>query len=183
MSRADGRIPFENMNTGSKDNLSEYFTYLGLNPDPSTWAAVEKLPDELDNAVTGVCIIHPKHEAVPKGYSPLEYSVSGLSANLNSGGWLSTDITLCVERDYNKRPITQLAVVSEKGRAATTLTVITTTPSGRHADLNHRSGGKTAYLAFGHDPCYPPVLDVAVVDKEAETVPSAYKLVRVLRTL
>ncbi|XP_055756107.1 C-myc promoter-binding protein-like isoform X3 [Salvelinus fontinalis] len=79
-------------------------------------------------------------EEVPPGYTCVESTPSGLSADLNNGSLMAPQIFLCYRRGRDKPPLTDLGVLYEwKERLKQGCHVIQTTPSGRPANISSTS--------------------------------------------
>ncbi|XP_045545620.1 C-myc promoter-binding protein isoform X2 [Salmo salar] len=79
-------------------------------------------------------------EEVPPGYTCVESTPSGLSADLNNGSLMAPQIFLCYRRGRDKPPLTDLGVLYEwKERLKQGCHIIQTTPSGRPANISSTS--------------------------------------------
>uniref|UniRef100_A0A4W5LL66 MABP domain-containing protein n=1 Tax=Hucho hucho TaxID=62062 RepID=A0A4W5LL66_9TELE len=103
-------------------------------------------------------------EAVPQGYTCLESTPSGLSAELNGASLRGPQIYLCYKRGRDKPPLTDLGVLCEwKEKLKPGCHIVQTTPSGRPANISS-SSSQRIYITYRRSPQSQPHTSLAVTD-------------------
>uniref|UniRef100_A0A673YK32 DENN/MADD domain containing 4A n=1 Tax=Salmo trutta TaxID=8032 RepID=A0A673YK32_SALTR len=103
-------------------------------------------------------------EAVPQGYTCLESTPSGLSAELNGASLRGPQIYLCYKRGRDKPPLTDLGVLFEwKEKLKPGCHIVQTTPSGRPANISS-SSSQRIYITYRRSPQSQPHTSLAVTD-------------------
>uniref|UniRef100_A0A8K9VGL6 DENN/MADD domain containing 4A n=1 Tax=Oncorhynchus mykiss TaxID=8022 RepID=A0A8K9VGL6_ONCMY len=103
-------------------------------------------------------------EAVPQGYTCLESTPSGLSAELNGASLRGPQIYLCYKRGRDKPPLTDLGVLYEwKEKLKPGCHIVQTTPSGRPANISS-SSSQRIYITYRRSPQSQPHTSLAVTD-------------------
>ncbi|XP_066557342.1 C-myc promoter-binding protein isoform X2 [Amia ocellicauda] len=109
-------------------------------------------------------IIRSLGEEVPQGYTCVDTTPSGLSADLNSGSLMGPQIFLCYRRGRDKPPLTDLGVLYEwKERLKNGCQIIQTTPSGRPANISSTSSQRI-YVTYRRAPDSQSHASLAVTD-------------------
>ena len=86
----------------------DYFVVTGL-PPPSEWQARRNDVIGYQDPIVDIVIINRTlGEASPPGYSCVEFTPTGLSANLNHGSLRSPEMFLCYRRGRDKLPIVDI---------------------------------------------------------------------------
>jgi len=86
----------------------DYFVVTGL-PPPGEWQTYRSdVVGQHDPVVDIVVINRTLGEVSPPGYSCVEFTVSGLSANLNHGSLRASEMFVCYQRGRNKPPIVDI---------------------------------------------------------------------------
>ncbi|XP_078144118.1 C-myc promoter-binding protein-like [Centroberyx gerrardi] len=151
--------------------VADYFVVAGLT-DPSTPLDQEIHFDDVCHKtakpkapITDVAVvIRSLGEEVPPGYTCIEATPTGLSADLNSGGLMAPQIFLCYRRGRDKPPLTDLGVLYEwKERLKQGCHLIQTTPSGRPANISSTSSQRI-YITYRRAPESQPHAALAVTD-------------------
>lgn len=133
------------------------------------------LPPITDIAV----IIADQGEAAPEGYTCIETTPSGYSADLNHGSLRASCMFLCYKRGTDVPPLVDIGVLYEaKERVMSDSEVVYTTPYGRCANVNN--GSSRTFLTFRRAKEDAPCNQLVVIDicvllaNKGETPPHAY---------
>ncbi|XP_055076963.1 C-myc promoter-binding protein-like isoform X2 [Periophthalmus magnuspinnatus] len=121
-----------------EQRVADYFVVAGLT-EPSS-----PLEDPLPRAppppppITDVTVLlRSQGEEPPPGYTCVETTPTGLSADLNCGGLMAPQVFLCYRRGRDKPPLTDLGVLYEwKERLKPGCALVQTTPGGRVASIS-----------------------------------------------
>ncbi|XP_039629470.1 C-myc promoter-binding protein isoform X2 [Polypterus senegalus] len=109
-------------------------------------------------------IIRSLGEEVPEGYTCVNTTPSGLSADLNNGSLMAPQIFLCYKRGRDKPPLTDLGVLFEwKERLKQGCQIIQTTPYGRPANISSTSSQRI-YITYRRAQDGMPHTSLAVTD-------------------
>uniref|UniRef100_A0A672P0K1 C-myc promoter-binding protein-like n=1 Tax=Sinocyclocheilus grahami TaxID=75366 RepID=A0A672P0K1_SINGR len=136
---------------------------------------------QLKAPITDVAmVIRSLGEEVPRGYTCVECTPSGLPAELNGGSLMGPQIFLCYRRGRDKPPLTDLGVLFEwKEKLKPDCQIIQTTPSGRPANISS-SSSQRIYITYrraseNHSHTTLAVTDICViVPGKGETPPHAF---------
>ncbi|XP_026086364.1 C-myc promoter-binding protein-like isoform X1 [Carassius auratus] len=136
---------------------------------------------QLKAPITDVAVvIRSLGEEVPRGYTCVESTPSGLPAELNGGSLMGPQIFLCYRRGRDKPPLTDLGVLFEwKEKLKPDCQIIQTTPSGRPANISS-SSSQRIYITYrraseNHSHTTLAVTDICViVPGKGETPPHAF---------
>ncbi|KAK2718660.1 hypothetical protein QYM36_005859, partial [Artemia franciscana] len=156
----------------SDTRIADYFVIAGLGDkkepvkeisfEGSTIKAHDHVP------ITDICVIFPAlGEGIPPGYGCIEYTPSGLVADLNYGSIRSPECYLCYKRGRDKPPITDIGVLYDgKENLMRDSEAILQTPYGKSANVNN-AGAKT-YITFrrarlNSPPNVPVVTEICVI--------------------
>ncbi|XP_046897446.1 C-myc promoter-binding protein-like isoform X1 [Hypomesus transpacificus] len=151
--------------------VADYFVVAGLT-DASTPLDQEIHFDDVchkmakpKEPITDVAVVmRSLGEEVPSGYTCVDTTPSGLSADLNNGGLMAPQIFLCYRRGRDKPPLTDLGVLYEwKERLKQGCHIIQTTPSGRPANISSTSSQRI-YITYRRAPESQPHAALAVTD-------------------
>jgi len=86
----------------------DYFVVTGL-PPVSEWQTQRSAMDGQRDAIVDVVVINrTAGEAPPPGFSCVELTASGLSANLNHGSLRAPEMFVCYRRGHDKPPIVDI---------------------------------------------------------------------------
>ena len=86
----------------------DYFVVTGL-PPPSKWQANQNDAVGQQDPVIDIQVINRTlGEDSPQGYSCIEFTPTGLSANLNHGSLRASEMFLCYRRGRDKPPIVDI---------------------------------------------------------------------------
>ncbi|XP_032378374.1 C-myc promoter-binding protein isoform X6 [Etheostoma spectabile] len=109
-------------------------------------------------------VIRSTGEEVPPGFTCVEETPTGHSADLNNGGLMAPQIFVCYRRGRDKPPLTDLGVLYEwKERLKQGCHLIQTTPSGRPANISGNSSQRI-YITYRRAPESQPHSALAVTD-------------------
>uniref|UniRef100_A0A8C1WZ88 DENN/MADD domain containing 4A n=1 Tax=Cyprinus carpio TaxID=7962 RepID=A0A8C1WZ88_CYPCA len=136
---------------------------------------------QLKAPITDVAVvIRSLGEEVPRGYTCVECTPSGLPAELNGGSLMGPQIFLCYKRGRDKPPLTDLGVLFEwKEKLKPDCQIIQTTPSGRPANISS-SSSQRIYITYrraseNHSHTTLAVTDICVIiPSKGETPPHAF---------
>uniref|UniRef100_A0A668ATU9 DENN domain containing 4A n=1 Tax=Myripristis murdjan TaxID=586833 RepID=A0A668ATU9_9TELE len=151
--------------------VADYFVVAGLT-DPSMPLDQEIHFDDICHKtakpkapITDVAVvIRSLGEEVPPGFTCIETTPTGLSADLNNGGLMAPQIFLCYRRGRDKPPLTDLGVLYEwKERLKQGCHLIQTTPCGRPANISSTSSQRI-YITYRRAPESQPHAALAVTD-------------------
>ncbi|XP_035991836.1 C-myc promoter-binding protein isoform X4 [Fundulus heteroclitus] len=151
--------------------VADYFVVAGLT-DPSKPLDQEIHFDDACHKtakpkapITDVAVvIRSLGEDVPPGFTCIETTPNGHSADLNNGGLMAPQIFLCYRRGRDKPPLTDLGVLYEwKERLKQGCHLIQTTPAGRPANISGNSSQRI-YVTFRRAPDTQPHASLAVTD-------------------
>eukprot|EP00064_Thunnus_orientalis_P021123 superscaffoldBa00006222_g21278 len=151
--------------------VADYFVVAGLT-DPSKPLDQEIHFDDVCHKtakpkapITDVAlVIRSMGEEVPPGFTCIETTPTGHSADLNNGGLMAPQIFLCYRRGRDKPPLTDLGVLYEwKERLKQGCHIIQTTPSGRPANISGNSSQRI-YVTYRRAPESQPHAALAVTD-------------------
>ncbi|XP_064577865.1 C-myc promoter-binding protein isoform X2 [Zonotrichia leucophrys gambelii] len=100
--------------------------------------------------ITDVTVLNKSlGEEVPQGYTCIEVTPSGLSADLNNGSLVGPQIYLCYRRGRDKPPLTDLGVLYDgKERVKQGCEIIQSTPYGRPANISGSASSQRVYITF-----------------------------------
>ncbi|CAN9506669.1 unnamed protein product [Ophioblennius macclurei] len=151
--------------------VADYFVVAGLT-DPSKPLDQEIHFDDVCHKtakpkapITDVAlVIRSMGEEVPAGFTCIETTPTGQSADLNNGGLMAPQIFLCYRRGRDKPPLTDLGVLYEwKERLKQGCHLIQTTPNGRPANISGNSSQRI-YVTYRRAPESQPHAALAVTD-------------------
>ncbi|KAM4592869.1 C-myc promoter-binding protein-like isoform 4-T4 [Odontesthes bonariensis] len=151
--------------------VADYFVVAGLT-DPSKPLDQEIHFDDVCHKtakpkapITDVAVvIRSMGEEVPPGFTFIETTPTGQSADLNNGGLMAPQIFLCYRRGRDKPPLTDLGVLYEwKERLKQGCHLIQTTPSGRPANISGNSSQRI-YVTYRRAPESQTHAALAVTD-------------------
>uniref|UniRef100_A0AAQ4PCL1 DENN/MADD domain containing 4A n=1 Tax=Gasterosteus aculeatus aculeatus TaxID=481459 RepID=A0AAQ4PCL1_GASAC len=109
-------------------------------------------------------VIRSLGEEVPPGFTCVESTPSGLSAELNGASLRGPQIFLCFKRGRDKPPLTDLGVLYEwKEKLKPGCHIVQTTPSGRPANVSS-SSSQRIYITYRRAPKSQPHTSLAVTD-------------------
>ncbi|XP_054625647.1 C-myc promoter-binding protein-like isoform X2 [Dunckerocampus dactyliophorus] len=109
-------------------------------------------------------VIRSMGDEVPPGFTCIETTPNGHSADFNNGGLMAPQIFLCYRRGCDKPPLTDLGVLFEwKERLKQGCHLIQTTPSGRPANISGNSSQRI-YVTYQRAPERQPHAALAVTD-------------------
>ncbi|XP_026031622.1 C-myc promoter-binding protein isoform X1 [Astatotilapia calliptera] len=109
-------------------------------------------------------VIRSLGEEVPPGFTCVETTPSGLSAELNGASLRGPQIFLCFKRGRDKPPLTDLGVLYEwKEKLKPGCHIVQTTPSGRPANISS-SSSQRIYITYRRAPKSQPHTSLAVTD-------------------
>ncbi|XP_060891429.1 C-myc promoter-binding protein isoform X1 [Labrus mixtus] len=151
--------------------VADYFVVAGLTDSP------KPLEEELhfDDAgpksvktkapITDVAVvIRSLGEEIPPGFTCVESTPSGLSAELNGASLRGPQIFLCFKRGRDKPPLTDLGILYEwKEKLKPGCHIVQTTPSGRPANISS-SSSQRIYITYRRAPKSQPHTSLAVTD-------------------
>lgn len=168
--------------------VADYFVVAGLT-DSSKPLDEDVHPEDgghrssaqLKAPITDVMVvIRSLGEEVPRGFTCVECTPSGLSAELNGGSLMGPQIFLCYRRGRDKPPLTDLGVLYEwKEKLKPDCHIIQTTPSGRPANISS-SSSQRIYITYrraseNHSHSTLAVTDICVIiPGKGETPPHAF---------
>ncbi|XP_066540931.1 C-myc promoter-binding protein [Hoplias malabaricus] len=125
-------------------------------------------------------VIRSQGEEVPRGYTCIDCTPSGLPAELNGGSLMGPQIFLCYRRGRDKPPLTDLGVLYEwREKLKPGCHIIQTTPSGRPANISS-SSSQRIYITYrrapeSHSHASLAVTDICVIiPGKGETPPHAF---------
>ncbi|KAM7414645.1 hypothetical protein PAMA_019456 [Pampus argenteus] len=109
-------------------------------------------------------VIRSLGEEVPSGFTCVETTPSGLSAELNGASLRGPQIFLCFKRGRDKPPLTDLGILYEwKEKLKPGCHIVQTTPSGRPANISS-SSSQRIYITYRRAPKSQPHTSLAVTD-------------------
>ncbi|KAM8890706.1 C-myc promoter-binding protein isoform 2-T2 [Spinachia spinachia] len=109
-------------------------------------------------------VIRSLGEEVPAGFTCVESTPSGLSAELNGASLRGPQIFLCFKRGRDKPPLTDLGVLYEwKEKLKPGCHIVQTTPSGRPANISS-SSSQRIYITYRRASKNQPHTSLAVTD-------------------
>ncbi|KAJ3593207.1 hypothetical protein NHX12_005543 [Muraenolepis orangiensis] len=167
--------------------VADYFVVAGLT-DSSTPLEQEIHFDDACHKtakprapITDVAVVvRSLGEEVPAGFTCVETTPTGLSADLNNGGLMAPQIFLCYRRGRDKPPLTDLGVLFEwKERLKPGCQLIQTTPYGRPANISSASSQRI-YVTYrraveGQPHAALAVTDICIiVPAKGETPPHTF---------
>ncbi|XP_076181368.1 DENN domain-containing protein Crag isoform X3 [Ptiloglossa arizonensis] len=134
--------------------VADYFVIAGLpgqdNDFDTDNESQEKLEDwyqegthvkdiHMKPPITDLAIIFPAlGEQCPEGYNLLEYTVTGLPADLNHGSLRTNECYLCYRRGRDKPPLVDIGVIYDgKERIMQDAKIVLGTPKGHLANVNN----------------------------------------------
>ncbi|CAL8261833.1 unnamed protein product [Merluccius merluccius] len=118
-----------------------------------------------DAPITDVAVvIRSLGEEVPPGFTSVDSTPTGLSAELNGASLRGPQIFLCFKRGRDKPPLTDLGVLYEwKEKLKPGCHIVQTTPSGRPANISS-SSSQRIYITYRRAPQSQPHSSLAVTD-------------------
>lgn len=94
-------------------------------------------------------IIKSLGEEVPRDYTCIDVTPTGLSADLNNGSLVGPQIYLCYKRGRDKPPLTDLGVLYDwKERLKQGCEIIQSTPYGRPANISGSTSSQRIYITY-----------------------------------
>ncbi|KAF5895051.1 C-myc promoter-binding protein isoform X1, partial [Clarias magur] len=168
--------------------VADYFVVAGLTDSSEPFEediacdeSCQRSPGQAEAPITDVAVVfRSQGEEVPRGYTCIECTPSGLPAELNGGSIMGPQIFLCYRRGRDKPPLTDLGVLYEwKEKLKPGCHIIQTTPSGRPANISS-SSSQRIYITYRRAPeCHShatlAVTDIClVVPGKGETPPYAF---------
>lgn len=165
--------------------IADYFVVAGLPPNPQPLEDVSRdgtMPCGVVGPapITDLAVIFPSlGESPPQGYNLLEFTPSGLPANLNHGSYRTPEVYLCYRRGRDKPPLVDIGVMYEgKERIMQDAEVIKKTPYGKVANVNNSTAQifVTYRRASPSMPCNELVVtDICVIiESKGEIPPPAF---------
>ncbi|KAM9409839.1 C-myc promoter-binding protein-like [Pholidichthys leucotaenia] len=151
--------------------VADYFVVAGLT-DPSKPLDQEIHFDDICHKsakpkapITDVAVvIRSMGEEAPPGFTCIEATPTGQSADLNNGGLMAPQIFLCYKRGCDKPPLIDLGVLYEwKERLKQGCHLIQTTPLGRPANISG-SSSQRIYITYRRAPDSQTHAALAVTD-------------------
>ncbi|TSX16999.1 C-myc promoter-binding protein [Bagarius yarrelli] len=152
--------------------VADYLVVAGLTESPEPFEDditsnenCQRSSVEAGAPITDVAVVfRSQGEEVPQGYTCIEFTPSGLSAELNSGSIMGPQIFLCYRRGLDKPPLTDLGVLYEwRETLKPGCHIIQTTPSGRPANINS-SSSQRIYITYRRAPEFHSHATLAVTD-------------------
>ncbi|XP_058244567.1 C-myc promoter-binding protein isoform X1 [Hemibagrus wyckioides] len=168
--------------------VADYFVVAGLTESSEPFEdditcneSCQRSSALVEAPITDVAVVfRSQGEEVPQGYTCIEYTPSGLPAELNGGSIIGPQIFLCYRRGRDKPPLTDLGVLFEwREKLKPGCHIIQTTPSGRSANISS-SSSQRIYITYRRAPeCHShatlAVTDICViVPGKGETPPYAF---------
>ncbi|XP_056622960.1 C-myc promoter-binding protein isoform X3 [Triplophysa dalaica] len=168
--------------------VADYFVVAGLTnsskpleDDVHPEDGSHRISAQLKAPITDVAVVmRSLGEEVPRGYTCIECTPSGLPAELNGGSLMGPQIFLCYRRGRDKPPLTDLGVLYEwKEKLKPDCNIIQTTPSGRPANISS-SSSQRIYITHrraseNHSHSTLAVTDICVIiPGKGETPPHAF---------
>ncbi|XP_051996074.1 C-myc promoter-binding protein-like [Xyrauchen texanus] len=135
--------------------VADYFVVSGLSSNSTPLGQEVIFDDACHKAaqakqpITDVTVVMRSiGEDVPVGYTCVETTPTGFSANLNNGSLMAPEFYICYRRGQDKPPLTDLGVIYEwKERIKQGYHVIQRTPYGRPANLSGTSS-QCIYITY-----------------------------------
>ncbi|EGW10969.1 C-myc promoter-binding protein [Cricetulus griseus] len=94
-------------------------------------------------------VIKSLGEEVPRDYTCIDVTPTGLSADLNNGSLVGPQIYLCYKRGRDKPPLTDLGVLYDwKERLKQGCEIIQSTPYGRPANISGSTSSQRIYITY-----------------------------------
>ncbi|XP_050402671.2 C-myc promoter-binding protein isoform X3 [Patella vulgata] len=133
--------------------VADYFVVAGL---PDDFLPLEEFSNEAaikpsfkQDPITEIKVINRSiGEQVPKGYTCVERTPTGFTADLNHGSIRCPEMFLCYRRSRDKPPLTDIGVLYEgKERLMQGCEVVHTTPYGHPANVNN-SNSTRIYITY-----------------------------------
>ncbi|KAK2587963.1 hypothetical protein KPH14_004046 [Odynerus spinipes] len=175
--------------------VADYFVVAGLPGHSEDLIGENEANDELEDwcqegthlkdihmqpPITDLAVIFPAlGEHCPEGYTLLEYTVSGLPADLNHGSLRTNECYLCYRRGRDKPPLVDIGVIYEgKERIMQDAEIVLETPKGHVANVNNSTSKifVTYRRASQKMPCNSLVVtDICVIlTNKGESPPHAF---------
>ncbi|XP_068170263.1 C-myc promoter-binding protein isoform X1 [Antennarius striatus] len=151
--------------------VADYFVVAGLTESSKPLEEELHFDDagpksvKLKAPITDVAVvIRSLGEEVPPGFTCVENTPSGLSAELNGVSFRGPQIFLCFKRGRDKPPLTDLGILYEwKEKLKPGCHIVQTTPSGRPANISN-SSSQRIYITYRRAPKNQPHTSLAVTD-------------------
>nr|XP_018916356.1 PREDICTED: C-myc promoter-binding protein isoform X2 [Bemisia tabaci] len=168
--------------------VADYFVVAGLPEDCQLLKDEETTahlkPSHNQAPITDVAVIFPSlGETVPDGFTVIETTPTGLSADLNHGSIRSPEVFLCYRRGRDKPPLIDIGVMYDgKERILADSEIVKETPTGYVANVNN-STARTFVTFRRAQPTMPcnalVVTDICVViTSKGEDPPHAFNLIQ-----
>ena len=171
----------------SSRRVADYFVICGL-PPPDQQQQLEEGSLEVNlktshnqDPITDLTVIFPGlGENVPDYYQLLEYSPTGLPADLNHGSFRAPEVFICYRRGRDRPPLVELGVLSDpRERINPGTQLVEFTPHGHIANVNNSNTAST-FITYKRaaelNPCNEfVVMDIAVIiSSKGETPPHTF---------
>ncbi|XP_032776750.1 DENN domain-containing protein Crag isoform X6 [Daphnia magna] len=135
--------------------------------------------------ITDITVIIPSlGEGIPPGFTCIEYTPTGLTADLNYGSIRSPEVFLCYRRSRERPPLFDIGVLYQgKEQLMSDAEVVLSTPYGRPANVNN-SANQHTYVTYRRAPDTAPCNDLVVSDicvvvtSKGEQPPHAYCMIK-----
>ncbi|XP_059352777.1 DENN domain-containing protein Crag-like isoform X2 [Daphnia carinata] len=135
--------------------------------------------------ITDITVIIPSlGEGIPHGFTCIEYTPTGLTADLNYGSIRSPEVFLCYRRSRERPPLFDIGVLYQgKEQLMSDAEVVLSTPYGRPANVNN-SANQHTYVTYRRAPDTAPCNDLVVSDicvvitSKGEQPPHAYCMIK-----
>lgn len=165
------------------ERIADYFIISGI--ADSSDSNIESKP--LINSalpITDVAVIFKGlGEVCPVGYTCIENTPSGLTADLNHGNFKSQNIFICYKRGFEKPPLVELGVFYEGSeRVLPGTEIIKHTPYDRNASLSGSKSG--TYITYRRSKTKYPYNQLVVVEltvifnDKSESPPPAFHVLK-----
>lgn len=145
--------------------VADYFILSGIPDDTNQNIETNHLTSTVSPITDLTVIFRGLGEECPEGYTPIEYTPSGHSADLNNGNFKSSNIQICYRRGRHKPPLVEVGVYHEdKERLLSDVEVVYKTPYGRSANTGNTGSKAGTYITFRRAKSLNPYNQLIVVD-------------------
>lgn len=146
-------------------HVADYFVISGLPEDLDASAETRPLLNPVQPITDIAVIIKGQGEQCPIGYTCIEQTPGGHSADLNHGNFKSQHLLICYRRGNDKPPLVAVGVYHEdKERVLADVEIIHTTPYGRCASTGNVGSKSGTFITYRRAKTKHPYNQLVVVD-------------------
>ncbi|CAL1604637.1 unnamed protein product [Knipowitschia caucasica] len=163
-----------------EQRVADYFVVAGLTDPHTPLEEPHPRPPPPLPPITDVSVVlRSQGEELPPGFTCVESTPSGLTADLNSGGLMAPQVFVCYRRGRDKPPLTDLGVVYDgKERVRPGCSLVQTSAGGRVASISGNTPQRI-FISYRRaapgEPQGPVLTDICIIQPaKGERPPHTY---------